>query len=306
MKQLFIRTFRHSFRVTLVLLKIYIPLSILTAVLKQLGVLDMLAPLFAPFMRFFGLPGEASIVLILAAGNALYSALGAMAAMDLDFRQITIIAVMAGIAHNLLVETAILMKLKTATPVIALFRLVFSFAAGFLMNLVLPQTVSGTVLNPYAEAEIFTWPGFIAGMLITAVQIYIVLFLLMLSYELAAAWKHTESIKKKLVFIPKILGLGDNASGPWFVGFIIGITYGAGILYQLEEKNALKYRDGILITVFLCIAHAMVEDTLLFVILGGNLGWILAGRIVLAFAVVRILSFRDLFRKFLWLGLRKE
>jgi len=43
------------------MLKIYIPVSLLTFVLKQWGIIDVIAPLFTPFMSVMGLPGEPAI-----------------------------------------------------------------------------------------------------------------------------------------------------------------------------------------------------------------------------------------------------
>ena len=67
------------------------------------------------------------------------------------------------------------------------------------------------------------------------------------------------------------------------VGVILGITYGAGILISEYEKNTLSKKDILYIGTFLMICHAIIEDTLLFVIFGAN-PWIIVGmRLIFAF-----------------------
>jgi hypothetical protein len=118
-------------------------------------------------------------------------------------------------------------------------------------------------------------------------------------------WKHASIVKQKIKFIPNAIGISDDAFGPWIVGFFIGIAYGAGILFQLAEKNKLAHKDLCLTTIFLILAHAMIEDTLLFVMVGGNLWWIIGTRITMALIIVKVLSMKALYKKFLWIGLPK-
>ncbi|MBI4645056.1 MAG: hypothetical protein HY738_00300 [Bacteroidia bacterium] len=174
------------------------------------------------------------------------------------------------------------------------------------MNLLLPETVSGKMLNPYYREVTTSWISAIKGMLITSAQIVIIIFIIMFIYELLLMWKYSSKVKQKMKFITQIIGISEHALTPWFVGFFIGISYGAGILLNFSEKKALKHKDICLVTLFLCIAHAIVEDTMIFVVIGGNPWWIAIPRIILAFAFVKILAINHNYKKFLWVGLRKE
>jgi len=60
------------------------------------------------------------------------------------------------------------------------------------------------------------------------------------------------------------------------VGVILGITYGAGILIAEYEKGILQKREILFIGTYLMICHAIIEDTLLFLIFGANL-WVIIG-----------------------------
>lgn len=67
------------------------------------------------------------------------------------------------------------------------------------------------------------------------------------------------------------------------IGIILGITYGAGILINEYEKNTLNQEEILYVGTFLMICHAIIEDTLLFVIFGANLWIIITLRILFAF-----------------------
>lgn len=305
-KDVLSKSIKQSLEVSWLLIKIYIPLSILTFFLKWVGFLDWIAPFFAPVMQLMGLPGETAITLIAGMTNNLFAALATMSAFDLTFRQITILAVVIGLAHNLFVETGILSKLGMANVRIAFFRIIVAVVTGILMNLFLPKEIKGVILNPYASVSEFSWIGAFQSILITCIQIVVLMFIIMLVYELLMLWKHSALIKQKIKFIPNAIGFSDKAFGPWIVGFFIGIAYGAGILFQFAKKHSLSHKDACLTTIFLCLAHAIIEDTMVFVVVGGHFWWIILIRVFMAFIVVRILSIKNLYKKFLWVGLPKK
>ncbi len=78
------------------------------------------------------------------------------------------------------------------------------------------------------------------------------------------------------------LGLGEAALVPLAAGLVLGIVYGAGILIQEAREGRMTSRELFLLALFLCTCHGVIEDTLLFVVLGGDPLWMLGPRIVLA------------------------
>jgi len=104
-------------------------------ILNQLGIIAKTGKLFAPFMRLIGLPGKASIVLISGFLLNLYAAIAAMVPLNLTVKQITIIGLILGIAHNLFIETAVLSRVGAKGYIIVLTRLLTAFFAGGILNL---------------------------------------------------------------------------------------------------------------------------------------------------------------------------
>ena len=125
-----------SVQLLLFLMKIIIPVSCLVAVLDYLQVISSVARYFTPAMSFLGLPGEASIVLLLGFTVNIYAAFGVLANFGLSAQQITILAVMIGICHELPVESVICSYTGLKLPVSVTLRLATALAAGFLLNLI--------------------------------------------------------------------------------------------------------------------------------------------------------------------------
>ncbi|MGM0652492.1 MAG: nucleoside recognition domain-containing protein [Bacillota bacterium] len=116
------------------LVKIIVPVSCLVAILDHYGIIESFATFFTPAMSLFGLPGEATIALILSFFVNFYAAIGVITAMSLNAQQITILAVMIGICHELPVETAICSYTGLRVPFSVALRIFTALSAGLLLN----------------------------------------------------------------------------------------------------------------------------------------------------------------------------
>jgi hypothetical protein len=270
-KDVFVKAGKQALKVSWMLLKIYIPVSFLTAFLDQIGFLDLIEHIFEPFMKLLGLPGEAALVLLAAWINNLFAAIAAASVIELTFRQLTIIAIITGFAHNLILETLVLIKLKMGRVGIAFTRIIFSLLMGMFLNLIMPEVIHGVVMNPFSATQDFSWGNHMMKILTTSGQIIGLMMIVMLVYELLLFWKQSSKIKEKLRFLPRFFGMSVNALGTWLVGFFIGIAYGAGILFQMNKDNKLTHKDVCLLTISMCLVHAFIEDTIIYVIVGANL-----------------------------------
>ena len=86
------------------------------------------------------------------------------------------------------------------------------------------------------------------------------------------------------------MGLTREAAVPLFTGIFLGIAYGAGIIIRVAQQKRLPRRELFLMGLFLATCHAVVEDTLVFVAIGGN-GWIMLGvRLLLAVTLTALLA----------------
>lgn len=121
-------------KTTLKLLKFVLPLYIAVDLLKQTPAIDFFGGLFAPFMSWFGLPGEVAFAFIAAFLLNLYAAIAVMAPLHLTPWQVTQCGLMMGIAHNLIVEGGVLGSTGTRGGLLTLCRLLLAAATGLLLE----------------------------------------------------------------------------------------------------------------------------------------------------------------------------
>jgi hypothetical protein len=115
-----------------------IPVYLLIEILKLTPALDYISHAFEPLMVYFGLPGKAAIAYVTGSFINLYAALAIIAGLDLSSRQVTILAIMLGISHSQIMESAILAKMKARPVWVTTSRVVFSLVCGFILHFVMP------------------------------------------------------------------------------------------------------------------------------------------------------------------------
>lgn len=116
--------------------RVIAPAYLFVTALAHTPVLPWLTRVCAPVMAWFGLSGDAAIVLVLGNATGLYAALGAMASLDFSAKEVMTLALMLSFSHNILVETAITRRLGVSFWGVIAYRLGLAAAAGILLNLV--------------------------------------------------------------------------------------------------------------------------------------------------------------------------
>ena len=81
------------------------------------------------------------------------------------------------------------------------------------------------------------------------------------------------------------------------VGVFLGITYGAGMLIEEAKSGRISKDDIFYIGTFLLICHAIIEDTLLFLIFGADFTMAVIIRtvaaIVIAFVLLKVYQYKE-------------
>jgi hypothetical protein len=88
----------------------------------------------------------------------------------------------------------------------------------------------------------------------------------------------------------KGVGLTRDSAVPLFTGIFLGIAYGAGIIIRVAQEKGLPPRELFLMGLFLATCHSVVEDILIFVVIGGNGLVILGVRLGLAALLTALMS----------------
>jgi hypothetical protein len=94
-----------------------------------------------------------------------------------------------------------------------------------------------------------------------------------------------EKVADKLQFLAGALGLQKQSVFPLLVGVVMGVTYGAGTLIEINRKTPIPKKDYALIGIFIFICHGIIETGFIFGVAGANVLVITAGRLAIAFIV---------------------
>ncbi len=120
--------------ITFQMVKVIVPFYILSEFIKQYGLTDEIGRLFKPAMAVLGLPGEAALALIAGYLVNLYAAIAVLVPLNLSGKDMTVIALMLGIAHSLTIETPITRQAGGNAWILLLVRLVVSIFSGIVLN----------------------------------------------------------------------------------------------------------------------------------------------------------------------------
>ena len=128
------------------------------------------------------------------------------------------------------------------------------------------------------------------GAMLLSLKLLFIIVPLVVFYEFLKQITFFKKGGRALDYLMGKVGLSSKAAIPLFTGIFLGIAYGAGIIIQEAREGSLGKGEIFLLGLFLATCHAVVEDTLIFVVIGGNGLWILGPRIFLALTFTFLLS----------------
>lgn len=107
---------------------------------------------------------------------------------------------------------------------------------------------------------------------------------LMIVIEILTVYQVMKILAAKLSGVSRLLGMTPLSILPLLVTTIMGVSYGAGTLLEMNRVNPIPKRDLVLMAIFFFICHAIIESTAIWVAAGADLIMISVGR--LSFAVL--------------------
>lgn len=282
---------RPSLKTIFWLLKIMIPVSLAVKLLEYFGFLQWLAELIKPAFAFLGLPGESALVILSGALLNIYSAIAIIDSLDFTMREITIMAIMVLIAHNLIIETAVQKKTGSSPVSMLAVRIISALMAGFLFNLLLPSETSH-LSNSTATIHQMSQPflGFFLAWAISTfwliIKIIIIVTGLQILHNVLEEFKILDLLSKGLRPVMKLFGLPIQSSFMWLVANVVGLAWGSAILIEYVKSGKINKYEANLLNHHIAVSHSLLEDTLLFVAIGVNIFWITIPRLIGAIIVV--------------------
>lgn len=294
LKEQLAEAFTPSIKATLWLLKMMIPIMLLVSLLDFYGIIGFISQYTTPLFNIIGLDGKAAFVFITSCLTNIYSAIGVMSLFDFSFREVTIMASMCLIAHNLIIEGAIQSRTGVTFWGVTLLRIISSLLCGYLLNIVIPGDISG---NLYLEmtstkatslAELLnTWA---VSSLKLAIKVTIIIYSLNVLHNLLKVCNMIDILTKALKPIITILGLPRSTSLLWVVANTIGLAYGGAIIVEEIAKGEITEKEASLLNISISQTHSLLEDTILFIVIGVGAWWLILPRLTLS--IISVWSYK--------------
>lgn len=128
------------------------------------------------------------------------------------------------------------------------------------------------------------------GALMLCGKLVLIVVPLVVVFEVLRYAKVFRSLGSRTEPMMRGLGLGRSAVLPLFTGIFLGIAYGAGIIIRSAAAGQMNRRELFLTGLFLATCHAVIEDVLIFVVLGGDAFMMLGLRLALAVLLTAMLA----------------
>lgn len=270
------------------LIKITVPVSFGVMLLDYFGILTLMAQYTGPVFRHLGLPGISAIVLVTSVFTNIYSVVAILSLLQLPMREGMILATMCLVSHGFLIETAVMRRTGSSAIRMLLLRLTGSFVIGWMLNLVMPGSMSNDIhsliqLHQEFSIVFLHWLSSISQ---TTLKILVLVNVLLIFQRIMDEFGWIGAIEKPLSPFMKMMGLPRSTTLSWVVANLIGLGYGSAIMIDESEKGKMNREDADLLNHHIALSHSQLEDPLLFLTLGYAIHWLIWPRIIMAIASV--------------------
>ncbi|MFB6342604.1 hypothetical protein ACE1ET_12820 [Saccharicrinis sp. FJH62] len=282
--------FKTGLKISGSILLFMIPISFAITVLQFYGIIDKLAVPFTPLFKHLGLSGETVIVYFTGVLVNCYSAIAIVITMPLTLKEITILAAILLIAHNMPIESMIQKKAGANALLITIIRLVMSIFLGYILNLIIPE--SGEILhrNFSPEATLSLTGTLLLWLSTNSILILKILVIINVLTVLNRILDHYGIIRTiSGLFKPlmALFGISSETTVVWLAANLFGLVYGSGIILS-QDKEKLSVYDLNKLHISIGISHSLIQETLIFVVIGAPLFWVTIPRIISAIVAVWI------------------
>ena len=271
--------------------KIIIPIAFLVTLIQWSGWLSHIDFLLQPMMGLIDLPGEAALPIIIGLlTGSTYSIVAVIAIIPFTVEQMTLIAVFSLIAHGLIVEGIFQHKSGMNAFKIAAIRI----ATAILATLFVSQFLGDTSQSVAITADLTTHAplpetlkAWAIDMIVLLLKILGILMFVMILLETSKSLGWIEHVLRFLRPVMKILGLSDRTAMMWATAVTFGLIYCGAVIVEESKKTTFTKEELERLHISIGISHAVVEDPIIFMVLGINPLWVYVPRIVMAILAVQ-------------------
>ena len=296
-REMFKKMFREILQVYLSLLKVMVPAIIVVKILDMLGGTAYLAKMLGPIMHLIGLPEQMGLVWATAILTNIYTAMivfvDVSGDMQLSVAQVSVAGILILVSHSILIEGAVAKMVGVSWRITIALKLGGGLLLAGLINQLYRsldyQQQPATLLWSSAPQQVS-----LEQWALDQLQLLVTIFFIISALMILLAVLRKIGVEKlmHIALSPflKLLNISKDASNITIVGITLGLSFGAGLLISEVKSGRVSKKDVLLSICFLSLAHSLIEDTLLILLLGADVVAILWIRVLFALIIVFIIS----------------
>jgi len=288
---------KKSLVTTLFLLKIMLPMMLLSRILALAGVADWLSGLLSIPLSAMGLPGEAGIVWAITLLTNLYGGIGSLITLlpanELTIGQLSILSSVMLFAHSLPVEQAVVRSAGVSSVYTGLLRLFAAIAYGICANYLFEYfNIMQYPVNANWIPQAFddSWISWLKGTIEIIVLMFVIITAINFAIDFLERVGILQWISRQLEPFMKVTGQNPQLAPMTTIGLLLGLSYGGGLIIQKANEIKFSRRDLFMSLSCLCLLHSLIEDTLIMFFLGADIWVILVGRALFSIILLALLS----------------
>jgi spore maturation protein SpmB len=280
------------------MIKILVPISLLTALMAWSGWIEKGQFIIQPVMDWLSLPAVAALPLMIGMLTGIYGGIAAMVVLPLTTEQMTLIAIFLLMAHNLIQEGVIQGKSGLNSAKATVFRLICATLTVMVVAAFLDINVSVPAAPAASEAirqpfSLMLWQWAMASSKL-CLKIFFIIMTILITLEVFKRVGWIEHIVRVCRPVLKALGLSEKAGILWMTAALFGLAYGAAVIVEEANEGHLGKEELEALHLSIGINHSLIEDPALFLALGLSAFWLWIPRLITAVIAVRLFSFYHL------------
>ena len=280
------------------MIKILLPISLLTALLAWSGWLEKGQVIIQPVMDWLSLPAVAALPLMIGMLTGIYGGIAAMVVLPLTTEQMTLIAIFLLMAHNLIQEGVIQGKSGINPAKATVFRLICATLTVMVVASFLEVTTTAPAAPVASEVIrqpflLMLWKWAVTSSKL-CLKIFLIIMTILTTLEVFKKVGWIEHIVRLCRPVLKALGLSEKAGILWMTAALFGLAYGAAVIVEEANEGHLGKEELEALHLSIGINHSLIEDPALFLALGLSAFWLWIPRLIAAVIAVRLFSFYHL------------
>ncbi len=244
----------------------------------------------SPLMSLFNLPPTAALPILSGIFLTPYATIAAIAVLPFTIEQMTLISIFTLLCHSLIMEGIIQHKSGLNAIKAVPFRIIIASLTVFIVSQFFGDTGQSVAIPAEISAHaplLEVLKDWVVDTVILLLKILgIVMFILVALETLnSVGW-----LEKSLRFfrpLMRVCGLPDRGAMMFVAGIVFGLVLASAVIMDEAKKGLMTKEELECSHISIGINHSMIEDPVVFSVLGINILWLIIPKLLASIIAVQ-------------------